>query len=149
MTLLNALDFIFVVVLLIFLIWEDRVRRQNVSEEAKQYLEEPQDITANAAARAIQSGITIGGFLFAGLFATLFEERLQVYGLDILIGFVWTGLAILGGLTNIAMLSTYSLALNYVATPMYIRLLHVQYGFIIGAFTRMIILVVKYYSSHQ
>jgi hypothetical protein len=101
-------------------------------------------LAANAATSTIQGGVAIGGFLFAGLFALMFQPDFKILVNDFMIGLGWTVISLISGGVNIVLLPTSIITHNYVATPLFTFFLYLQFSALIGAFVRLTLLILKY-----
>lgn len=149
-TVVKVFDFIIVVSLLILLFTLDRSRRKSLTpQEFEKFQKRAKDIAerniaANVAARVIQGGFTVGGFLFAGLFTAVFQPALAPYTTDILIAIGWVLISLITGVMNLAPLAPQSVVNNVAITIWFSSFAIVQFVTIIGAFLRIIVLILQY-----
>jgi hypothetical protein len=150
MMLLKGADFVSVTLLFIILFTLDYARRQGLAPEEHEEFERfakdvaERNIAANVAARVIQGGFTVGGFLFAGLFTLIFNRNLEPFTSDILIGIGWVMVSLIAGVMNLAPLTPQSVVNNVAITKWFSVWATVQFVTIIGAFARVIVLVLQY-----
>ena len=95
MSILNFFD-VLVIVAFVTILWiKDRERRGGLQEhERQEFLALANDvaernIAATVSTRVVHSSVTIGGFLFAGLFAVLFQDVVKAFISDVVIAMVW------------------------------------------------------------
>ena len=150
MDILKFLDFIIVALLFMWLFVTDHVNRRGLTpQERKQFQEFANDIAerniaANVAARVIQGGFTVGGFLYAGLFTALFQSALKPYVSDVFIAMAWSAVSLIAGVMNLAPLTPQSVVKNVAITRYFATVAIIQFVTIIGAFIRVFVLVLKY-----
>ena len=147
---LKGLDLIVVIILLVSLFILDRTRRKGLTDKERKDFEDlandvaERNIAANVAARVIQGGFTVSGFLFGGLFASVFQPALQAYTSDIFIAILWVTVSLIAGVMNLAPLTPQSVVKNIAITTYFSTWSIVQFVTIIGAFIRVIVLVLQY-----
>lgn len=147
---MTILDFFLVVLLLVGLFAVDRTRRKSLPTRTRKEFEElandvaERNIAANVAARVVQGGFTVGGFLFAGLFTLIFRSDLAAYTMDILIAIGWVTVSLIAGVMNLAPLTPQSVVKNVAITAWFSVWTSIQFVTIIGAFIRVVVLVLQY-----
>ena len=140
MGVLNFFDAFFAIVLFTMLLLGNRGKI--IPERASQVDE--RSLAANTATSTIHGGVAIGGFLFAGLFASMFQPEFMRLVNDIMVGLGWTVISLISGGVNIVLLPTSIITHNYVATPLFTFFLYLQFSTLIGTFVRLMLLILKY-----
>jgi hypothetical protein len=128
----------------------DHVRRTSLSKrDALDFAQENEDpaernIAANVAARSLQGGLTVGGFLFAGMFAAIVQGKLDRWQTDLLWALMWTSLSLIFGAWNMAGLPQRSVVKNVALLRSFVTLNVLQLAGLLAAFCRLGILILKY-----
>lgn len=128
----------------------DHVRRKALTEKERKEFEAlasehtERNISANVAARMIQGGLTVGGFLFVGLFAAVFQPALKPHAGDILCGMAWAVVSLVFGALNLASLLPRSVIKNIALTRQFNILIILQFWSIIAGFCRIVVLSIKH-----
>jgi hypothetical protein len=147
------IDFIIVLLIIAWLFILDHSRRRDFAALTPQQQSDfrhfanevaERDIAANVSALVIQGGFTISGFIFAGLFAAVFQSDLKAYSSDVFIAIIWATISLITGAINLARLPPQSVVSNVSLGHFFATFLIIQYTTIIGAFIRAIILLLKH-----
>lgn len=135
--------------IIFYLVIKDRASERSQSSAVdydKRHEAAERNIASNTATRAIQAGITVGGFLFVGLLASFFQSDSSPFSrhaVHIIMALVWTVSSLFLGLVNIFTVPISMLTQNFVASPAFSNLLLFQSITLLGAFIRLTILITK------
>jgi cellulose synthase/poly-beta-1,6-N-acetylglucosamine synthase-like glycosyltransferase len=146
--LFHIIDFLSAFAALVILYLVNKYRMKELSQSESEYYinrdtTAERNVAANTATRTIQAGITIGGFLFAGLFASFFQSDLAMQPVHVVIALSWTAFSLFFGLVNMINVPVPMLTKNFVASPAFSNLLLLQSLSLLGAFIRLTILFIK------
>jgi hypothetical protein len=148
--LLTISDFLVVAVLIIYLLTLDSSHRKALSEkESEEFFDfandvEERNIAATTAVRVTQCGFTVGGFLFAGLFAAMFQTALTQYKWDIFGALIWVILSLVFGCIVLVPLAPNFVVKNVVLEKSWSVMTIFQFSCLIGAFIRMSLVILKF-----
>ena len=146
---LNILDFVIASLVALSLYLVDRERRRGLNkDELHEFLEyantpAERSLAANVAARGIQAGLTVSGFLFAGLLAALLSGQRYGFDTDIIIGLSWATLSLASGVINIVFMATQITVKNVVLDRSFAYYSILQLSALVGGLSRILILIFK------
>ena len=146
------LDILLAALLAVIFIGIDHKRRSKLSKKAAKELSDvansPRELllAANTAASVTQGLFALGGILFAGLFAAVFQQwaALKPHGTDLVLAFIQIGFSLLVGISNVVFVQPKGFFINIRFYQPWVILVILQSCALLGGLARMVIVVIKY-----